>query len=101
MLSTINVLLNLSPLAAVILAQVDGVAAAAPSLYSYGPLGIMCGWFMLRGEALIKEVRSYGHKIDGLRLALLASAAASDSAGPNLRKMCEEEITRINAKGEK
>lgn len=100
-LSTINFLVNVSPLAAIIIAQVEGVAAQSPALYAYGPLGIMCGWFMLRGEALIKEVRGYGHKIDGLRLALLAQAATSDGAGAGLRRMCEEEIARINAKGEK
>ena len=99
-IGVINFLVNVSPLFAAVFAQL-APAAENQALYSYGPLGVMCAWFMWRGEALIKEVRSYGHKLDGLRLALLASAAASDSAGPNLRKMCEEEITRINAKGEK
>lgn len=100
-LATLNFLLNLAPIVAVLLAQAETLQANAPMLYTYGPLGVFCGWFMLRGEALIKEVRGYGHRIDGLRLALLAQAAASDTAGPGLRRMCEEEIARINAKGQK
>lgn len=74
------------------------VAQEHSVLYAYGPLGIICGWFMLRGEALIKEVRNYGHKIDGLRLALLANAAASDAAGASVRSFANEEIARIKAK---
>lgn len=82
---------------AAILAQ---VASEHAILFSYGPLGIICGWFMLRGEALIKEVRGYGHKIDGLRLALLANAAASDAA-TSVRVFAQEEIARIKAQKDK
>lgn len=83
-----------------LLAVIAQVAAESPALYAYGPMGVILLWFMSRFEVLIKEVRNYGHKIDGLRLALLAQAASSDTANPNVRKLCEEEIARINAKGD-
>lgn len=95
MTTAIHALLNFSPFMAIALAQID--AGAHPVLLTYGPLGVMCGWFMLRGEALIKEVRGYGHKIDGLRLAILAQAATASANNPSLRSMLEQEIARINA----
>lgn len=75
------------------------MAADAPgALLAYGPMGVIMLWFMSRFEVLIKEVRNYGHKIDGLRLALLAQAAASETANPNVRRLAEEEMARIRAK---
>lgn len=73
----------------------------ASLLLAYGPLGVICGWFMLRFEVLVKEIRGYGHKIDGFRLALLATAATSEAASPSVRTLCNEEIARIKAQGAK
>jgi len=66
-------------------------------LFAYGPMGIMLGWFMLRGEKLIKEVRDFGHKIDGLRLALLANTISNASTPEALRRFCDAEIARVDS----
>ena len=77
-----------------ILAQID----MQNVLFAYGPMGVMLGWFMLRGEKLIKEVRDFGHKIDGLRLALLANTISNANTPPALRSFCDAEIARVEAK---
>lgn len=67
-------------------------------LFAYGPMGVMLGWFMLRGEKLIKEVREFGHKIDGLRLALLANTISNANTPNALRRFCDSEIARVEEK---
>ena len=64
-------------------------------LFAYGPMGVMLGWFMLRGEKLIKEVRDFGQKIDGLRLALLANTISNANTPEALRRFCDSEISRV------
>lgn len=93
------------------LAQADAVVSGNPALYAYGPLGVMVAWFMLRGETFIKEVRktredtinelqNYGHKIDGLRIAMLVNTAENDQVSQKLRDFCRLEISRIQAKND-
>jgi hypothetical protein len=79
-----------------IIAQVQSIDLQAV-LFAYGPMGVMLAWFMLRGEKLIKEVRDFGHKIDGLRLALLANTISNANTPEALRRFCDAEIARMNA----
>ena len=88
-----------------LLAQGEAIIAANP-LYAYGPMGVILAWFLLRFEAFLKESRQarteiiaefhrYGHKIDGLRIALLTNTVDNPGASDNLRDFCRTEIARI------
>ncbi len=83
-------------------------ATAETVMFAYGPMGVMLAWFMVRGEKLIKEVRAskddvikelqdYGHKIDGLRLALLANTISNVNSSESLRRFCDAEMSRIDS----
>ena len=76
-------------------------AEAAPVLLSYGPLGIMCAWFMLRSEKLFTEIRDLAHRIDGLTKALLVDMANRDSCGLQTKAYAKEAIAKIDARAAK
>ena len=80
-----------------LLAQIAQIADDHSILFAYGPMGVMLAWFMLRGEKLIKEVRDFGHKIDGLRLALLANTISNANPPEALPRFCDAEIARVDA----
>lgn len=80
---------------AYIIAQLE---ANAPALYTYGPMGVILGWFMWRGEKLAGEVRSLAHRIDGLTRALLVDMMNRDSTGPAARRYAEEALAKISAR---
>jgi len=69
-----------------------------PMLLTYGPLGAICAWFMLRGEKVVAEIRSLSHRIDGLTRALLVDMAERDNIGPRTRDYCHNEIAKIDAR---
>ena len=82
------------------------ISEATSALLAYGPLGIICLWFLVRVEKFINEmrkskddlvfeIRNYGHKIDGLRLALLGTLVESSNSTEAMKKFYVEEITRI------
>ena len=70
----------------------------APSLLTYGPLGVICAWFMLRGEKVVAEIRFLAHRIDGLTKALLVDMTERDTCGLNTKRYAREEIAKIEAR---
>lgn len=88
-----------------VLAQVAPLTLES-ALLGYGPLGGILIWFMIRGEAVVKEIRAQGNKIDGLRMALLANTLSNKSIPEDLKQFCRDEIEKVNeariiAKGDK
>jgi hypothetical protein len=67
-------------------------------LLTYGPLGVICAWFMLRAEKVFTELRSLSHRIDGLTRALLADMVERDSVGIQTKKYARAEIAKIEAR---
>jgi hypothetical protein len=82
------------------LAQVAQVAAEHQALYTYGPLGIICGWLMWRDEKRAAENRSFGSRIDGLTKAILADMMERENCGEHARSYAREEMARINSRGD-
>lgn len=83
---------------AVILGQANEIIASQRMLYAYGPMGIMLGWFMWRGEKLMGEIRMLSHRIDGLTKALLMDMISRDTAGPHTRQQAQEALAKIVAR---
>lgn len=76
------------------------------ALYTYGPLGVFCCWFMWRFEdykkqarssveETNKEIRVLSHRIDGMTRAMWADMIDRDSTGPHARKFAEEMLSKI------
>ena len=76
-------------------------AEAAPVLLSYGPLGIMCAWFMWRAERVFTEIRDLAHRIDGLTKALLIDMANRETCGVQTKAYAKEAIAKIDARAAK
>ncbi len=72
-----------------------------PALYTYGPMGIVLGWFMFRAEKFVAEIRSLSHRIDGLTRAMLVDMASRDSCGVATKKYANEAIAAIDARTKK
>lgn len=47
------------------------LAGLQTSLLTYGPLGVICIWLMLRDEKRDQSIRDLSHRINGLSKALL------------------------------
>lgn len=85
------------------------IVADNPALYSYGPLGVICAFFMWRDvnresarekerAMFIFEIRGFGHRIDGLAKAQLLELVESENAGSNARQYAREAIAKIDAR---
>jgi len=59
-------------------------------LYAYGPLGVICAWFMWRVEKLIDRISYLGHRIDGMTRAMMIEALSRPEVSPAARKYAEE-----------
>ena len=81
--------------AAMISAIVGQLTENSASLYTYGPMGVVLGWFMWRGEKLVGEIRSLAHRIDGLTRAMLMDMVNRDTCGDQAKRMAQEEIAKI------
>lgn len=84
-----------------ILAQVAQVAAEHQALYTYGPLGIICGWLMWRDEKRAADNRSLAHQIGTLTKALLVDMLERDSCSDHTRRYAQEEIARLEERSRK
>lgn len=102
-------------LLAVIAQMAQDIAGNPAGLYVYGPLGVICGFFMLISVKLValgaklvtaikedslelrKEIRAQTHQIEGWRRAVVADMVERDSTGFLTKKWCREEIQRIDA----
>ena len=76
-----------------LLAQGD---VAITSLYTYGPMGLVLGWFMLRGEKVIIEIRSLRQCIEGLTRAILVEFVTRDDVGEHVKTYARSEIERMD-----
>lgn len=85
------------------------VAADHPLLYIYGPLGIMCGWLMLRAEKIganlgadiranSAEVRVMSHRFDGVQRAMLIVELNRDSSNATAQRLIREALQKIDAR---
>lgn len=85
------------------------VAADNPALYQYGPLGIICAFFMWRDVArdkerekerkeFLSEIRGLSHRIDGMSKAQLMDICSRENAGTHLYRYAKEAIAKIDAR---
>lgn len=88
-----------------ILALLAQVVEANPALYAYGPLGIICAFFMWRDvardrerEMFMQTVRDVGHRVDGLTKALLVDMVNKENVGPKTKQYAVEAIAKIDAR---
>lgn len=95
-----------------ILAQAAQLAEANPALYTYGPLGIICAYFMWRDEkrsAMFREHENRNaawhqeilHRIDGLTRALLVDMMERENVGKQVRDYATQVIAKIDARSER
>lgn len=98
------------------IAQIANDAANAVSpLYAYGPLGIICGFFMLVFhrvmvardhellavvKQLVAEVHNLAHDVEGLRRAMLADVIDRDTSGHHAKNFAKRELAKIEARTE-
>ena len=75
------------------------VVAESQALYIYGPLGIFCAYFILRGEKMgnivLKEMRSLSHRIDGMTRAMLVDVLSREGIGGHARLEAEKMLAKI------
>jgi len=74
------------------------IASENSGLLTYGPMGIMCAWLMLRAEKIFGDIRSLSHRIDGLTRALLMDLVSRDTIGPATKEQARQEIAKIEAR---
>lgn len=69
------------------------------ALFAYGPMGVMLGWFMVRGErkmdSVVTELRVLGHRINGMTRAMLADVAARETTGAALKTLVNSELVKL------
>ncbi len=73
------------------------IATDNPVLIAYGPLGVICGWFMVRFEKIFGELRGLNHKIEGLTRAMLVDLLERESVGRKAKDYAREAIAKIDA----
>ncbi len=82
---------------------------AVPVLFTYGPLGVVLAWFMLRGEKLVVRISTFettiilklsdlAHRVDGLTKALLVDMIERENSGEHVRQYAREAIAKIEAR---
>ena len=65
------------------------------ALFAYGPLGVICAWFMWRFEAMVKEFRTLSHRIDGMTPAMLVDVISRGADNPVAKRTAEEMLGKI------
>lgn len=75
--------------------------AAENPLMAFGPLGIICCWFMWRGEKVASRIGDLAHRIDGLTKALLVDMVNRENVGPQTKHYASEAIAKIDARTKK
>lgn len=82
------------------------------ALYIYGPLGIVCGFFMLLTVALVKsmreesvesrkEIKTLSHRIDGLTRQLMMEMVERGAVGAKTMDYIRAAIAKIDARADK
>ncbi len=85
---------------------INSAVAASPEtvsiLLTYGPLGIILAWFMLRAEQKLEripqELRTLGHRLDGLTRALLADVISRDEGDHKAKDIAQKMLSEIEAR---
>lgn len=71
--------------------------AILPTILAYGPLGVICWWLLIKNDAKMDrvstELRTVGHKIDGLTRALLADVISRETTGDKARGIAHKMLT--------
>lgn len=91
------------------LAFIAQLAAENPTLYGYGPLGVMCAFFMWRDvqrerERIIErtlfigELRAVRHSTDGLQRAFLVTTLEQAVFPASVKDYAQKQITKIDAR---
>lgn len=83
-------------LGSIIAQAAAGEVNAGTAMVVYGPMGIFCGWFMLRVEKLINKVSGLGHRLDGMSKSLMVDVLSRESSGPTARAMAQAILTEIS-----
>lgn len=69
-------------------------------MLTYGPMGLICGWLMVRAEKkfdlVIAHLGRLSHRIDGLTRAMLADVLSRDSTGDVARKIAQEMLDKMD-----
>jgi len=84
-----------------LLAQAADVIPGPTALYTYGPMGIVLGWFMWRAEKIFSKISDLGHRIDGLTKAMLMDLISRDNIGPHTKQLAREALAKIEARDER
>lgn len=71
------------------------VAADNPALYAYGPMGVMLGWFMLRGEKLAAHIV---RELVEMKETNLLDIVSRPSATPTVRRMAQNKLDEIEVR---
>lgn len=85
------------------------IAADNPALYTYGPLGVVCGFFMWRDvqrerermaerTAFIGELRAVRHSMDGLQRAFLVTTLEQPIFPEAVKAYARSQIAKIDAR---
>lgn len=70
-------------------------------LFTYGPLGIVLAWFMLRGETKLERVVDrldrLAHKIEGVTRAMLADVMSRENSDSRVREIARNMLADLDA----
>ena len=70
-------------------------------LFTYGPLGIVLAWFMMRGESKLDRVADrldrLAHKIEGVTRAMLADVISREDADSRAREIARNMLSELDA----
>lgn len=91
------------------LAFIAQLTAENPALYTYGPLGVFCAFFMWRDvnrqqahererAIFISEVRAVRHSMDGLQRAFLVHTMEVATFPTTIRDYARAQIAKIDAR---
>lgn len=85
-----------------VIAQMASDATQSPAaLFAYGPMGIMLGWFLLRFEKMVTEVRGMRHGFRGLESALLLEVSTRPDCPIIVKNYAKKQMAKLDALAEK
>lgn len=74
-----------------LIAQIDYAGA----LFSYGPLGIFCLWFMFREEKRDKKIENLGRSVDFLTRSILLATLQNDAATQAVKQQAQSILDQM------
>lgn len=91
------------------LAFIAQLTADNPALYTYGPLGVFCAFFMWRDvnrqmahekerAVFLTEMRAVRHSMDGLQRAFLVHMIEFDGVGEPVREYASRQVAKLDAR---